>query len=152
MRDGQLDLSTRRAYVRPGFVLASIVNPIVRRLGVTPLLVVRGRRSGRQITIPLGAPLDLDGRRYLVSGRGETHWVRNLRAASRAELRWHGRSEPFRAVEITGTEQVRIVAAYRAKLGRSVDRYFAEVPDPGDHPVFRMDPAPFGDEGKSAAS
>ncbi len=33
---------------------------------------------------------------YLVSGRGNTHWVRNLRAAGRGEQRI-GRARPCRA-------------------------------------------------------
>jgi hypothetical protein len=34
-----------------------------------------------------------------------------------------------------------VVAAYRAKLGPTVDRYFEEIPDPGDHPVFMLEDA-----------
>lgn len=128
------------SYIKPPAFLARVVNPVVVRLGLGTQLVVRGRRSGALIRVPLGAPLELDGVRYLVSGRGVTHWVRNLRAAGTATLRRGGRSEPFRAVEITGDEQLRIVGAYRERLGRSVDPYFAVIPDPRDHPVFRIDP------------
>jgi deazaflavin-dependent oxidoreductase (nitroreductase family) len=127
-------------YVRPGFAMSRLVNPIMVRLGLTPVLVVRGRRTGALLEVPMGAPLEVDGGRYLVSGRGETHWARNLRAAGEATLRIRGRTERFRAVELKGEERVRIVEAYRAKLGRSVDRYFAEIPSPADHPVFRIDP------------
>lgn len=126
-------------YIRPGFVMTRVVNPVMKRLGRVPALIVRGRRSGDLLTVPLGEPLELDGRRYLVSGRGETHWVRNLRAAGRATLRTHGRTVDFKATELRGEEHDRIVAAYRRRLGRSVDRYFHEIPDPADHPVFRMD-------------
>ena len=69
------------AYVRPGFLISRIANPILSRLTGTPALIVRGRTSARLLTVPMGAPFEFDGRRYLVSGRGETHWVRNLRAA-----------------------------------------------------------------------
>src|SRR5512138_2499796 len=62
-------------YVRPGFLISHVANPIMRRLRRTPALIVRGRRSGRTLTVPMGQPLDLNGQRYLVSGRGETHWV-----------------------------------------------------------------------------
>ena len=60
-------------YVRPGLVMAHLVNPIVARLGGTAVLTVRGRRSGKPITVPLGRPFALDGVQYLVSGAGATH-------------------------------------------------------------------------------
>jgi hypothetical protein len=128
-------------YIRPGFLITYVANPIMRRLGGVPALIVRGRRSGRPLTVPMGEPLEVDGRRYLVSGRGETHWVRNLRAAGRGAFRTHGTTTAFRASELHGPEQRRIVDAYRAKLGHRVDTYLRQIPDPADHPVFRMDPA-----------
>ncbi len=133
-------MSESRPYVRPGFVMTHIGNPIMRRLGVVPTLTVRGRRSGELRTLPLGQPLEYEGKRYLVSGRGNTHWARNLRAAGTGEFRFHGRREPFRAVELSGAERDRIVGVYRERLGRSVQRYFEQIPDPADHPVFRMEP------------
>lgn len=129
-------------YIRPGFLITRVANPIMRRLGRTPALMVRGRRTGQLLTIPMAEPLDLDGRRYLVSGRGETHWVRNLRAASTAAFRLHGSAMPFHPVEVTGAARDTIVGAYRGRLGHSVDRYFREIPDASGHPVFRMDPLP----------
>ena len=33
-----------------------------------------------------------------------------------------------------------ILAAYRIKAGKQVDGYFAKLPDPADHPVFRLAP------------
>ena len=32
-----------------------------------------------------------------------------------------------------------MIAAYRAKVGREVDTYFKKLPDPSDHPVFRLE-------------
>jgi len=130
------------AYVRPGFLISRIANPILSRLTGTPALIVRGRTSARLLTVPMGAPFEFDGRRYLVSGRGETHWVRNLRAAGHGAFRLHGAITAFRATELTGAEHDRVVDAYRRELGHRVDPYFAAIPDPGGHPVFRMDPIP----------
>jgi hypothetical protein len=128
------------SYIRPGFLITRVANPILSHLGRFPALIVRGRRSGRLLTVPMGQPLDLDGHRYLVSGRGETHWVRNLRATGRGEFRFRGRTTAFRATEVRGVDHDRIVDAYRRKLGHSVDSYFSQIPDPAGHPVFRMDP------------
>jgi deazaflavin-dependent oxidoreductase (nitroreductase family) len=127
--------------IRPGFFMTHVLNPIMRRTHVTPLLTVRGRVSGIPRTTPLGKPFVYGGTRYLVSGRGQTQWARNLRAAGGGELRLGGTVEPFRAIEVTGPEHDRIVTAYREHLGRSVETYFRRIPDPADHPVFRIESA-----------
>jgi deazaflavin-dependent oxidoreductase (nitroreductase family) len=80
--------------------MSHVVNPITIRHG-GPTLVVRGRRSGRPIRAAVPR-FELDGSRYVVSGGGETHWVRNLRAAGEGELRRGRHREPFQAVEVTG--------------------------------------------------
>jgi hypothetical protein len=49
------------------------------------VLEVPGRKSGRTISIPVH-PLDHDGRRYLISSRGESTWVRNARATGEVVL------------------------------------------------------------------
>jgi hypothetical protein len=139
-------------YIRPGFVMSAIVNPVVGRLGLAPALIVTGRRSGHRLVVPMGQPLDVAGGRYLVSGRGDTHWARNLRVAGRGEFRWHGKTQQFQAIELEGAERARIVAAYRSRLGRRVERYFREIPDPADHPVFRMEPVDTGAHSTSGAT
>lgn len=118
--------------------MAHVVNPIVKLIGA-PALTVQGRRTGRLITIPL-APFDYQGTRYLVGGRGETQWVRNLRAAGRGLLRYHGAPKAFRAVELQGSERDRVVVAYRDLMGRRARELFTAIPDLADHPVFRVDP------------
>src|SRR5690349_8886221 len=116
--------TTPEPYVQPGFVMAHLINPIVARLGGTVVLTVRGRRSGKAITVPLGRPFALDGVQYLVSGAGVTHWARNLRASGQGDLRLHGKSEPIHATEIgPGAEHDRIVAAYRVAQGRTVSTF-----------------------------
>ena len=50
------------------------------------VLYVRGRSSGEWRTTPVN-PLTLrDGSRYLVAPRGNTQWVRNLRATGYTEI------------------------------------------------------------------
>ena len=108
----------------------------------TRTLVVRGRRSGAVHRVPL-IPVEVDGVRHLVSPRGETHWVRNLRAAGEGELR--SRREGgyrFRATELPVAERAPIIAAYRKVGGRAVRSFFETMPDPADHPVFRLDHRP----------
>jgi hypothetical protein len=127
------------AYLRPNAFQRKVFNPIARRLGMggSEPLVVRGRRTGEPLPLPV-IPVEHDGARYIVSTRGEAEWVRNLRAAGgRGEI--GGR--PFRATEIGVEQRPPLIEAYRAKAGRVVEGYWEKLPDPEDHPVFRIDPA-----------
>lgn len=126
-----------RPYVPSRFFMSHVVNPITLWLG-GPTLTVRGRRTGRPIRTPVPT-LEFEGARYLVAGGGETHWVRNLRAAGHGELGTRGRHETFRAVEVVGDEHDRVVAAYRTQMGWRAREFFTALPDPADHPVFRVE-------------
>jgi deazaflavin-dependent oxidoreductase (nitroreductase family) len=128
-----------RPYLKPGVVMKSVIGPLMMRTGRFPVLTVEGRTSGKPRSVPIGAPLELDGHRYLVSARGQTNWILNLRAAGCGTLRQRGVSESFRAVEVAGEERDRVIAAYRAALGKHVEPSFAILPDPSDHPTFRLD-------------
>jgi deazaflavin-dependent oxidoreductase (nitroreductase family) len=125
-------------YLRPGWLLSRVVNPLLMRLGLVPTLAVRGRVSGQWRTVPVNV-LELDGERYLVAPRGDTEWVRNLRVTGRGELRRRARAEPFRATELRDEEKPRVIEAYLARWGYQVKRYFDALPRPADHPVFRID-------------
>jgi hypothetical protein len=130
------------AYLRPGFFIRRIANPLARLFGAATTLAVRRRRTGEWQTIPVNV-LDLDGKRYLMAVRGETEWVRNLRTAGGGELRRRGKAEPFRvAEEIREPDaRARIIGAYLDRWGRQVKSQFEQLPDPADHPVFRIEPA-----------
>ncbi len=129
------------AYLRPGFFVRRIANPLATLFGAATTLAVRGRRSGEWRTVPVQV-LDVDGNRYLVGVRGETEWVRNMRAAGGGELRRRGKAEPVRATEVLDPdERARIVSAYRDRWGRQLKAQFDKLPDPADHPVFRIEPA-----------
>ena len=97
-------------YRAPGWFTRNVFNRLVAVLtsqGISVLgsrvLAVRGRTSGEWRTTPVNL-LGHDGRRYLVAPRGETQWVRNLRAAGTGELRVGRRSEAFRGRELTDDE------------------------------------------------
>jgi deazaflavin-dependent oxidoreductase (nitroreductase family) len=129
-------------YVPSRFFMSHVVNPITLWFG-GPTLTVRGRRTGRPIRTPVPT-LEFEGARYLVSGGGETHWVRNLRAAGEGELRRGRTQEPFRAIEVQGDEHDRVVAAYREHMGWRAREIFTALPDPADHLVFRIEPLEAG--------
>ncbi len=127
-------------YMRPPFFVRRIFNPIAMKLGLsgTQALAVRGRRSGAIHRVPV-IPVDHDEALYLVSPRGETDWARNLRAAGEGELRSRKEVRRFRAVELPAAERPPVISAYRAVAGRAVRSFFEALPDPGDHPVFRLE-------------
>jgi deazaflavin-dependent oxidoreductase (nitroreductase family) len=125
-------------YVRPPWLVARVVNPLLMRLGLVPTLAVRGRRSGTWRTVPVNV-LEIDGATYLVAPRGETEWVRNLRASGGGELRRGGRREPFTAVELPDAEKPPILRAYLDRWGGQVKPYMTEPADPANHPVFRLE-------------
>jgi hypothetical protein len=74
-------------YEKPDWLTKQVLNllvALVTNLGLSVrgsrILAVRGRRSGQIRTTPVN-PLEIAGVRYLVAPRGETEWVRNLRAS-----------------------------------------------------------------------
>ena len=102
-------------YVRPGWFTKHIFNRIVAALTRAGISVwgsrelrVRGRASGEWRTTPVNL-LTVDRTRYLVAPRGETQWVRNLRAAKQGELRVGRRTEAFTAIEIADDEKPSIL-------------------------------------------
>ena len=74
-------------------------------------LWIRGRSSGEWRTNPVNL-LTHDGEHYLVAPRGETQWVRNLRAAHNGQMRFGRAVQPFSAVELNNSEKVEVLRAY----------------------------------------
>ncbi len=128
----------QRRYLKPGWLISRVVNPLLMRFGVVPTLWVRGRKTGRWRSVPVNV-LELDGERYLVAPRGETDWVLNLRAAGGGQLQYGRRTEPFTAVEVPDEEKPQVIEAYLKRWGRQVRSQFEALPDPAYHPVFRIE-------------
>jgi deazaflavin-dependent oxidoreductase (nitroreductase family) len=114
------------------------------------VLYVKGRKSGEWRSTPVN-PLTLDGTRYLVAPRGNTQWVRNLRAVGTGELHIGRKVEPFRATEIADDDKPAILRAYLKRWRWEVGVFFegttASAPEerlreiaPG-YPIFRIEPA-----------
>ena len=111
------------------------------------VLAVRGRTSGQWRTTSVN-PLTLNGERYLVAPRGETQWVRNMRAAGGGELRVGRRAEPFTATELANEDKPPVLRAYLKRWKFEIGMFFQGVgPDAPDaklleiapgYPVFRV--------------
>lgn len=140
-------------YNKPGksdVVITGALRLLVERLGWSPrglhLLEVRGRKSGKVQTVPV-YPLDFEGARYLVAPRGETQWVRNLRAAGEGALRVGRKSESFSAQELPDAQKVPLLRAYMNRWAMETAKEFGISKDAADadfariapdHPIFRI--------------
>jgi deazaflavin-dependent oxidoreductase (nitroreductase family) len=115
------------------------------------VLSVRGRKSGEWRSTPVN-PLTFQGSRYLVSPRGHTQWVRNMRAAGGGELRVGRHVEAFTATELADDQKPDLLREYLRRWKFEVGMFFEGVgPDapteklleiaPG-YPVFRISSRP----------
>ena len=123
--------------LKPSWFVRKVANPAVSAFGMASTLAVKGRTSGAERTVPVNV-LEVDGTRYLISPRGETDWVKNLRVAGEGELRHKGSVDSFTAVEVPTEDRPELIAAYREKWEKQVKKLFEQVPDPAAHPTFRL--------------
>ncbi|MEA2478615.1 MAG: hypothetical protein QOJ07_537 [Thermoleophilaceae bacterium] len=129
------------AYLKPPLFVRKVFNPLAMRMGMSGShkLVVPRRKTGEPQQLPV-IPCVHEGARYIVSTRGESDWVRNLRAAGgRGELQGKIVSGGFQATEVPVAERAPIIATYRETAGKTVEAYWKKLPDPEDHPVFRLE-------------
>lgn len=142
-------------YQKPGWFTKHVFNRIVAaltRLGISVagsrVLEVPGRTTGAPRRTPVNL-LKFEGARYLVAPRGNTQWVRNLRASGTGRLLVGRRSEPFTAAEVPDEEKVPLLRAYLEHWKWEVGAFFGGVgPDSEDeelqriapdHPAFRVE-------------
>jgi deazaflavin-dependent oxidoreductase (nitroreductase family) len=141
-------------YQAPGWFTTNVFNRIVAgltRMGVSVygsrVLEVKGRKSGEWRQTPVNL-LRHDDADYLVAPRGQTQWVKNLRASGDGRLRVGRRTQRFSAVELADEEKPALLRAYLKKWKFEVGVFFDGVgPDSSDqdlrriapdHPVFRV--------------
>jgi deazaflavin-dependent oxidoreductase (nitroreductase family) len=146
---------------RPGWFTKNVFNRLLNvlmGLGFSVLgsrvLEVPGRTSGEPRRTPVNL-LSFEGQRYLVAPRGETQWVRNLRASGGGRLLLGRRAEEFTATEVDDEQKVPILRAYLKRWKAEVGVFFDGVgPDSPEeqmraaaakHPVFRLGDQAHGD-------
>ncbi|HZD67395.1 MAG TPA: nitroreductase family deazaflavin-dependent oxidoreductase [Actinomycetes bacterium] len=132
---------TTAPYLPPSWAARVIGNRMARIVARSVLrtLAVRGRKTGQWRKVPI-VVLEHDNQRYLLAPRGNTDWSRNLRAAGSGRLTFKGRTEEFDAVDVPVAERPPLIEAYLEQFGRypSVTDTFRQLPDPADHPTFRL--------------
>jgi len=141
-------------FQQPGWFTKNVFNRVVAgltRLGVSVagsrVLEVKGRKSGEWRKTPVNL-LSYEGGRYLVSPRGHTQWVRNMRVSGGGRLVLGRRAEEFSATEVGEEEKPLLLRAYLEKWKWEVGAFFdgvgPDAPDEElrrigpDHPAFRI--------------
>jgi deazaflavin-dependent oxidoreductase (nitroreductase family) len=144
-------------YQAPGWFTQNIFNRVVAgltRAGISVygsrVLEVRGRSSGQWRRTPVNL-LPYEGSLYLVAPRGQTQWVRNIRASGEGRLLLGRRVQEFAAQEVSGEERVVLLRAYLKRWAWEVGTFFDGVSAKSsdqelgavaaDHPVFRVMPS-----------
>lgn len=149
-------MSEQPHYQEPGRFTRMIFNPMVAgltRLGVSVwgsrVLESRGRTSGQPRRVPVNL-LSYHGERYLVAPRGQTQWVRNVRAdGGKLDLLLGKRREHWVGVELADDAKLEVMRAYlkrwKAEIGVFFDGVDANSPESElrriapRHPVFRLE-------------
>jgi deazaflavin-dependent oxidoreductase (nitroreductase family) len=141
------------AFNEPGRFQRRVLDPLVgwlsrRGLSIagSRVLEVQGRKSGEWRRTPVN-PLSFGGARYLVAPRGNTQWVRNLRASGHGRLVGRG-IEEFSATELGDEEKPPLLRSYLEKWKWEVGAFFDGVGADSseeelrriapEHPVFRI--------------
>jgi deazaflavin-dependent oxidoreductase (nitroreductase family) len=112
-------------------------------------LEVAGRKTGQPRSTAVNI-VEYEGQRYLAAPRGNTEWVRNVRAAAGRATLHHGKPEPVLLVDVPAAERAPILQKYlgenamstKASFGIDPKSPIAEFERISDrHPVFRITPA-----------
>jgi len=141
-------------YRKPGFLTRRVLTPAGCFLSATlglglkgsRVLSVQGRKTGEWHSVPVN-PLALDGQRYLVSPRGTTQWVRNIRVTHEGRLTFR-KTELVRVEEVADSEKPPILRAYLKNWAWEVGQFFSGIGSAAsdeellriapDHPIFRI--------------
>jgi deazaflavin-dependent oxidoreductase (nitroreductase family) len=98
----------------------------------TRALRVRGRKTGKAHRVVINV-LKVDGVDYLVSPRGNTQWVRNVRAAGVVDVGPRWRRHRLRATEVADAAKPDLLRRYLDKWYWEVKGHIAGLtPDSGD--------------------
>jgi hypothetical protein len=142
-------------YKEPDWFTRHIFNSVVKgltRMGISVwgsrVLEHRGRTTGELRHVPVNL-LTIEGKRYLVSPRGQTQWVRNVRhAGGHLVLILGRRRELCTAREIPAADSVPILRTYLRRWKFETGMFFdGMTPDSTDeewaavaanHPVFEL--------------
>jgi deazaflavin-dependent oxidoreductase (nitroreductase family) len=155
LTDAEVPNEATSYYKRPGWFARKVGAPFLNflmHLGISAwgsrVLEHTGRRSGKSFRTPVNL-LTVGTDQYLVSPRGESEWVRNVRAADgRLVLILGRRHQAYTATEVPLAATPEILRTYLRRWKFEVGMFFEGVgPDSTDaeflaiaarHPVFAL--------------
>jgi deazaflavin-dependent oxidoreductase (nitroreductase family) len=128
-------------YLKPPRTVTKIFNRLAMHstLWDVHTLEVARRNAVDPQRVPV-IPLQHEGSLFVVSTRGESDWVKNVRAAGTVRLGQKGNFTTYAAAEVPTEDRAGILAAYRKKAGREVNGYWKKLPGDSDHPAFKLTP------------
>jgi deazaflavin-dependent oxidoreductase (nitroreductase family) len=107
----------------------------------TRALRVRGRETGKSRGVVVNV-LTVDDVDYLVSPRGATQWVRNVRAAGAVDMGPRWRRRQLRATEVADSAKPELLRRYLDRWYWEVKGHFAGLtPDAGDEELRAAAPS-----------
>jgi hypothetical protein len=117
------------AYLNQPWFNRKIINTIAMATGAvdSETLTVIKRASKQPQQIPV-TPVDVDGVKYLVSARGESRWVKNVRNNPNVTLTTKSGTTNYVVHETPVENRQPIIDAYTLKAGKVVKGYFASCP------------------------
>ena len=131
------------AYLKPSAttkIFNNLANSLAMRSTMWDVhtLEVARRNAGEPQRVPV-IPLEHDGSLFIVSTRGESDWVKNVRAAGIVQLGQKGKFETYAATEVPADERSDIITAYRKKNRKARIKEFTErIREPD--PAYKYDP------------
>jgi deazaflavin-dependent oxidoreductase (nitroreductase family) len=107
----------------------------------TKALRVRGRKTGKPRGVVVNV-LTVDGVDYLVSPRGNTQWVRNVRAAGVVDVGPRWRRRRLATTEVADAAKANVLRRYLDRWYWEVKGHIAELtPDCGDDELHAAAPS-----------
>ncbi len=105
-----------------------------------------GRKTGKRYSTPVNLTY-IDGETFLVSPRGETQWIHNIRSSGELWLKRGADNALYRVDEIEGPQKIDVLRVYLSRYNKTVQRFFAVQPGSREeeyekiahrHPVMRV--------------
>jgi deazaflavin-dependent oxidoreductase (nitroreductase family) len=134
------------------FKTGNVVMRTLLSLGIslngTTLITVPGRKTWQPRSTPI-TMVTYDGQRYVQSPFGNVDWVRNLRAAGKADLSWGRRHETVTVTEVTPEQAAPVIRSILARAPKYIKEYFDVTADSSleeiasdapNHAVFLVHP------------
>ena len=129
------------AYLKPSAIETKIFNKLAMHstLWDVHTLEVARRNAVDPQRVPV-VPVEYDGSLFVVSARGESDWVKNVRAAGIVRV---GQKGNFETYGHRGAPRTSAPARHGIpqRLGARMSTYWKKLPFDSEHPTFKLTPS-----------